>query len=71
MLKLLANTLSFKWCARAYRLAPEDAKVRADLERRGAEAEEWDMLLALFIERQGAGGPEAPSPEELLDLLRR
>jgi len=69
--KLQAKSLAFKWCARAYRLAPEDAKARADLERLGAEAEEWDMLLALFIERQGAGGPEAPSPEERLYLLRR
>ena len=69
--RLQAKGLAFKWCARAYRLAPADEKVRADLERLGAEAEEWDMLLALFIERQGMGGKRAPTPEERLHLLRR
>jgi tetratricopeptide (TPR) repeat protein len=69
--KLQAKTLAFKWCARAYRLAPTDETVRADLERLGSEAEEWDMLLALFIERQGMGGKDAPTPEERLFLLRR
>ena len=69
--KLQAKGLAFKWCARAFRLAPSDGKVRADLERLGAEAEEWDMLLALFVERQGQGGKDAPSPEERLYLLRR
>jgi tetratricopeptide (TPR) repeat protein len=69
--KLQAKGLAFKWCARAFRLAPSDAKVRADLERLGAEAEERDTLLALFVERQGQGGQDAPSPEERLHLLRR
>jgi tetratricopeptide (TPR) repeat protein len=69
--KLQAKSLAFKWCARAFHLAPGDAAVRADLERLGAEAEEWDALLGLFIERQGMGGPDGPSPEERLHLLRR
>jgi len=69
--KLQAKGLAFKWCARAFRLAPSDLKVRADLERLGAEAEEWEMVLALFVERQGMVGSEGPSPEERLYLLRR
>jgi tetratricopeptide (TPR) repeat protein len=69
--KLQAKGLAFKWCARAYRVAPTDAKVRADLERLAGEAEEWDMLLALFVERQGMAGKDGPGPEERLDLLRR
>jgi|GEM_PF-1515908 len=69
--KLQAKSLAFKWCARAYRIAPTDAATRADLERLAGEAEEWDMLLALFVERQGMGGKDAPSPEERLALLRR
>jgi tetratricopeptide (TPR) repeat protein len=69
--KLQAKGLAFKWCARAFRLVPSDAKVRSDLERLGAEAEEWEMLLALFVERQGMAGPGGPSPEERLYLLRR
>jgi tetratricopeptide (TPR) repeat protein len=69
--KLQAKGLAFKWCARAYRLGPSDPKVRSDLERLGAEAEEWEMLLALFVERQGMAGADGPSPEERLYLLRR
>jgi golgin subfamily B member 1 len=69
--KLQAKALAFKWCARAYRLAPTDTAVRAELERLGGEAEEWDVLLGLFIERQGMGGKDGPSPEERLYLLRR
>ncbi|MBN2574752.1 MAG: tetratricopeptide repeat protein [Deltaproteobacteria bacterium] len=69
--KLQAKALAFKWCARAYRLAPTDLEVRAELERLGGEAEEWEMLLALFIERQGMGDRQGPDPEERLYLLRR
>ena len=69
--KLQAKSLAFKWCARAYRLVPTDTQVRADLERLGGESEEWDMLLALLIERQGMGGKSGPSVEERLYLLRR
>src|ERR1017187_3363992 len=69
--KLQAKSLAFKWCARAYRLVPTDTQVRADLERLGGESEEWDMLLALLIERQGMGGKSGPSLEERLYLLRR
>jgi tetratricopeptide (TPR) repeat protein len=69
--KLQAKALAFKWCARAYRIAPTDVKVRSDLERLAGEAEEWSMLLALFIERQGMVGAYGPSPEERVDLLRR
>ena len=69
--KLQAKALAFKWAARAYRIAAADAKVRADLERLAGEAEEWDMLLALFIERQGVVGKDGPTPEERLGLLRR
>jgi tetratricopeptide (TPR) repeat protein len=69
--KLNAKSLAFKWCARAFRLAPTDEKVRLDLERLGNEAEEWDMLLALFVERQGAGGKDGSGPDERLYLLRR
>ena len=69
--KLQAKGLAFKWCARAFRLVPSDVKVRSDLERLGAEAEEWEMLLALFVERQGMAGPGGPTPEERLYLLRR
>jgi tetratricopeptide (TPR) repeat protein len=69
--KLQAKGLAFKWCARAFHLCPADAKVRSDLERLGAEAEEWDMLLALLIERQGMGGKSGPDADERLYLLRR
>jgi golgin subfamily B member 1 len=69
--KLQAKSLAFKWCARAYRLAPTDPQVRSDLERLGGEAEEWDMLLALLIERQGTRGESGPGAEERLYLLRR
>ena len=69
--KLQAKSLAFKWCARAFRIAPTNVKVRSDLERLGAEAEEWDMLLALLIERQGMGGKTGPDAEERLYLLRR
>ncbi len=70
--KLQAKALAFKWCARAYRLAPTDAKVRADLERLAAETDEWSALLGLFTERQEAlsRGP-ASGRDERLDLLRR
>jgi golgin subfamily B member 1 len=69
--KLQAKSLAFKWCARAYRIAPADGKVRTDLERLAGEAEEWEMLLALFVERLGVAGEQCPGPEERLDLLRR
>ena len=69
--RLQAKGLAFKWCARAFRLAPTDARVRSDLERLGGEAEEWDTLLSLFVERQGMVGESGPKPEEQLYLLRR
>jgi tetratricopeptide (TPR) repeat protein len=69
--KLQSKGLAFKWCARAFRLAPTDAHVRLDLERLGDEAEEWDNLLSLFVERQVVVGEAGPDSEERLILLRR
>jgi tetratricopeptide (TPR) repeat protein len=69
--KLEAKSLAFKSCARAYRLAPTDSDVRADLERMGEAAEEWDALLGLLAARLDNQGAEAPGPEEQLSLLRR
>lgn len=69
--KLEAKSLAFKWCARAYRLAPTDADVRADLERMGEAAEEWEGLLGLLAARLDSEGEDRPGPEEQLSLLRR
>ena len=69
--KLEAKSLAFKWCARAFRLAPTDADVRADLERTGEAAEEWEALLGLLAARLDSEGAERPGPEEQLSLLRR
>ena len=69
--KLDAKSLAFKWCARAYRLAPTDADVRADLERVGEAAEEWEALLGLLAARLDNQGEDAPDGEERLYLLRR
>jgi tetratricopeptide (TPR) repeat protein len=69
--KLEAKSLAFKWCARAYRLAPTDPDVRADLERMGEAAEEWEALLGLLAARLDREGAEGPSPEEQISLLRR
>jgi tetratricopeptide (TPR) repeat protein len=69
--KLQAKALAFKWCSRAFKLAPSNTNVRTNLERLGDEAEEWEMLLALFVERQGKGGKGGPDPEERLLLLRK
>lgn len=69
--KLQAKALAFKWCARAYRLAPTDAKVRADLDRLAAETEEWEALLRLLGARLASEGAHAPARDERLELLRR
>ncbi len=69
--KLDAKSLAFKWCARAYRLAPSDPDVYADLERVGEAAEEWEALLGLLAARLDIQGEQAPSAEERLNLLRR
>jgi len=69
--KLEAKSLAFKWCARAYRLAPTDPDVRADLERMGEAAEEWEALLGLLAARLNSEGEGRPGPEEQLSLLRR
>ncbi len=69
--KLEAKSLAFKWCARAYRLAPTNADVRADLERTGEAAEEWEALLGLLAARLDSEVGERPDPEEQLSLLRR
>ena len=69
--KLEAKSLAFKWCARAYRLAPTDPDVRADLERMGEAAEEWEALLGLLAARLDREGEDRPGPEEQLSLLRR
>jgi len=69
--KLEAKSLAFKWCARAYRLAPTEADVRADLERMGEAAEEWEALLGLLSARLDSDGAEGPGPDEQLSLLRR
>jgi tetratricopeptide (TPR) repeat protein len=69
--KLQAKSLAFKWCARAYRLAPTDEDVRADLERMGEAAEEWEALLGLLAARLGSEGADAAGPDEQISLLRR
>ena len=70
--KLESKSLAFKWCARAYRLAPTDPDVRADLERIGEAAEEWEALLGLLAARlDNEGAAEGPDAEEQLSLLRR
>ena len=68
--KMEAKGLAFKWCARAYRLAPTDTRVRDDLFRLAKVAEEWDFLLALLVERQGMAGTDGPDPGERLFILR-
>jgi tetratricopeptide (TPR) repeat protein len=45
--------------------------VRADLERMGEAAEEWEALLGLLAARLDSEGEERPGPEEQLSLLRR
>jgi len=69
--KLEAKSVAFKWCARAYRLAPTDSDVRADLERMGEAAEEWEALLGLLAARLNDEGEQGPNPDEQLSLLRR
>jgi len=69
--KLEAKSLAFNWCARAYRLAPTDLDVRADLERTGEAADEWDALLSLLAARLDCQGEAGPAPDEQLSLLRR
>ena len=69
--KLEAKSLAFKSCARAFRLAPTDPDVRADLDRLGEAAEEWEALLGLLAARLDSEGVERMDPEEQLSLLRR
>ena len=69
--KLQATSLAFKWCSRAFRVAPTNVKVRRELERLGAAGEEWDVLLGLFVQRLSVEGLAGPSPDERLALLRR
>ena len=69
--KLEAKSLAFNWCARAYRLAPTDPDVRADLDRTGEAGEEWEALLGLLAARLDDQGDTGPAREERLSLLRR
>jgi tetratricopeptide (TPR) repeat protein len=69
--KLDSKALAFQWCARAYRLAPTDATVYAELDRLGTETEEWDGLLRLFADRLSTYGEGAPDDDERMRLLRR
>ncbi len=69
--KLNSKALAFQWCARAYRLSPTDAVVYAELDRLGAETEEWDGLVGLFSNRLSTYGEGAPDDEERMRLLRR
>jgi tetratricopeptide (TPR) repeat protein len=66
--RLGSKTVAFQWCARAYRLAPQDAGVIADLERLAHEADEWVAYADLLAARLTNGKPERV---ERIDLLRR
>jgi len=65
--RLGSKVLAFQWAARAYQLRPGDAKLLADLERLGAEADAWDEVATLLDERVKSS---EVSREERLGVLR-
>ncbi len=49
--KLGSKGLAFSWAAKAYALAPGDAKLEQDLERLAQEAEGWEELVELYTKQ--------------------
>jgi tetratricopeptide (TPR) repeat protein len=49
--QLGSRQLAFSWCARAYRLAPDDLELDAELSRLAEASEAWEELAQVYDER--------------------
>jgi golgin subfamily B member 1 len=49
--KLNSKALAFQWSAKAFRLEPERPELLAELERLGAEADQWDQVAEILDQR--------------------
>lgn len=49
--KLGSKTLAFDWCAKAYKLSPEDDELVLELERLAAESDAYGKLTEIYGER--------------------
>ncbi|PID38647.1 MAG: hypothetical protein CSA65_04890 [Proteobacteria bacterium] len=49
--QLGSRQLAFSWCAQAYRLAPDDIQLDAELLRLAAASEAWEELAGVYDER--------------------
>lgn len=65
--QLGSKALAFQWTARAYQLAPARPDMRADLQRLGSEADQWEDVARILDERVAA---DDIGDEEKLGLLR-
>lgn len=65
--QLGSKALAFQWTAQAYRLAPARPDLLADLQRLGAEADQWEVVAEILDARVRA---EDVGEDEALGLLR-
>ncbi len=65
--RISSKANAFQWTARAYQLRPDDPQILADLERLGAEADQWDEVAAILDRRVHV---EGIGEAEKLRLLR-
>ncbi|MES1204850.1 MAG: hypothetical protein ABUS79_02830, partial [Pseudomonadota bacterium] len=62
--------LAFQWAARCFEASPADPAIQSDLERLAGEADEWDIVAALFAKRLATLTSPADSAERR-GMLRR
>jgi tetratricopeptide (TPR) repeat protein len=65
--KLGSKADAFNWCAKAYKLMPDDRELEAELERLAGEAHSWKSLVDLYRERV----EQVEAEEEKVRLFRK
>lgn len=65
--QLGSKSLAFQWTGRAYRMRPNDPELLAELKRLGAEADAWNEVSEILLERTEG---EDASEDERVELFR-
>ncbi len=65
--QLGSKSLAFQWTGRAYQMRPNDSGLLSELKRLGAEADAWNEVSEILVERSQA---EDVGEEERIELFR-